>query len=519
MRATVFWGVALASLFLSSCGKRGADVVAQTDREKSAVPRVAETVPNSADSHSTDAADPHPPAGAHPDAPHDAPQEHASVAPAHHNAPAPVHHGTTDQHGDGHAASPASPDHSPPAKVGVQHTSTPDAATDDAENLAAGEIFNRRVLPILRSDKASSCRECHFAGVELSNYLREDQATTFAALRDEGLIDVQTPDESKILQFIRRHTDNTDPLLDKVRQNEFQALRTWIRAAVREPELLAAKPSEINVGTELPVEVVRHLRRDRVLSSFVENIWSEVGRCINCHSPDRNERLVREHGEQMSWIRPGDPAGTLQQAVEQGIIDTDDPEQSLILRKPLVLVKHGGGPKFALGSRTDKNFRRFLNDYAAVVKRKYAREDQLPQPSDEVVALTGQHLRITDLPAELDAKLLKVDLYRWTGDGWSETPWGTAENPINGKQNVWQSMVFGVAPRGSERAGELQTAQEFQLSAGRYLLKIYVDRQDKTKGDRDYDLGDADLYGQVEIDGSWPPGYQPPKIVQAPRSK
>jgi hypothetical protein len=258
------------------------------------------------------------------------------------------------------------------------------------------------------------------------------------------------------------------------------------------------------------------MRRDRVLQSFVENVWSEIGRCINCHSPERNQRLVREHGEQVSWIRPRDPAGTLQQCVDQGIIDTDAPEESLILLKPLKLVDHGGGPKFALGSRTDKSFRRFLADYASVVQGKYQRAEQLPRPTPDVISLTGQHLRIVDLPRRLDKKLLRADLYRWEGESWSETPWGTAENPINGEKSLWQSMVFAVAPRGSERAAELAKADEAQLPGGRYLVKIYVDEQDRTKDDREYESGAGELYAEVEIDGAWPPGYQPPKIIAAP---
>lgn len=388
----------------------------------------------------------------------------------------------------------------------------PNPKIDDGD-LTAAEIFERRMLPILRSDKATSCTECHFGGVELRNYIRDNQATTFAALRDDGLIDVNHPDESKILQFINRHVEKSDPLIAKVRQAEYQAFRNWIRAAVKEPDLLAAKATGVAVGTELPTEVIRHMRRDHVLESFVENIWSEIGRCINCHSPDRNQRQVREHGEQVSWIVPRDPAATLQKLVDGGNIDTDSPGESMVLLKPVGLEKHGGGPKFALGSRTDKNFRRFLTDYAAVIHGTYKRTDQLPKPSPEVAGLTGQHLRIVGLPQGLDKKLLKANIYRWTDGHWSETPWGTAENPVNGEKNMWQSMVFFVAPRGSPRAQELQPDKETRLPAGRYLIKIYVDRKNRTRTDRDYELGDADLLSQGEIDGDWLPGYQPPKVI------
>lgn len=96
---------------------------------------------------------------------------------------------------------------------------------------------------------------------------------------------------------------------------------------MRDRDLLAAEVTETTLGTELPVEVIRHMRRDRVLQSFVDNIWSEMGRCINCHSPERNQRQVREHGEQISWIVPRDPAATLEKLIESGNIDTDNPDE------------------------------------------------------------------------------------------------------------------------------------------------------------------------------------------------
>lgn len=84
---------------------------------------------------------------------------------------------------------------------------------------------------------------------------------------------------------------------------------------------------------------------------------------------------------------------------------------------------------------------------------------------------------------------------------------------------MWQSMVFFVAPRGSKRAEEIAKAKEMQLPAGRYLIKIYIDQDDRTKKNRDYELGDAEFYGQVETDGPWKPGYQPPKVIHAPAAQ
>jgi hypothetical protein len=382
------------------------------------------------------------------------------------------------------------------------------------------ELFKTRITPILNSPRPSSCTECHLSGVDLKNYIGKNQQETFASLRAAGLIDVNQPDKSKLLEFIQRVPKNSSPIRAEVRKLEYEAFRAWITAAVKDPALAAARTTSDQLGPSLPLEVVRHTRQGRVIQSFVENIWSEMGRCASCHSPELNRQKIGKNGftresvDAISWIVPRSPLATLEKLVDLGHIDLEDPQQSEVLTKPAGLVKHGGGPKFAVGSRTDKNFRRFLVDYAAVVNGEYATAEDLPATPNMVGVVTNQNLRIIDLPESLHRKLLRVDIYRRVRGGWSEKPWATAENPIVGPRKMWQSAIFAVAPRGSERARQLKPKQA--LPAGRYLVKIYVDRQDKTKEDRDYEMGKAEFYGQVEIHGEWKPGYKPPKIVHAP---
>lgn len=389
-----------------------------------------------------------------------------------------------------------------------------------SEDESALELFKKRITPILRSPNPSSCSECHLSGVDLKDYIGDSQEETFASLKAAGLIDMKQPDRSKLLQFIHRAPDRSTPVGKKAREQEYEAFRAWIRAAVKDPKLAAATTDSDQLGPKVPVAVIRHTRHDRVLDSFVQNIWSEMGRCVSCHSPELNRKKIGRNGftkedvDAISWVVPRDPAATLQKLVDTGNIDLDDPDESLVLTKPAGLEEHGGGPKFAVGSRTDKNFRRFLNDYAKVVSQGYKNEKQLPEPSKEVAMLTGQHLRVVDLPSSFGRKLLRADIYRMTDSGWSESRWATAENPIVGKRKMWQSMVVAVAPRDSKRAKEMKP--NTPLPAGRYLIKIYIDRKDKTKDDRDYVLGKTEFYGQVETQGEWKAGYQPPKTIHAP---
>ncbi|MBC8289725.1 MAG: hypothetical protein H8E37_05355, partial [Planctomycetes bacterium] len=400
------------------------------------------------------------------------------------------------------------------------------AAADDLEGATASTIFSRRILPILKSDESSSCTQCHFAGVELRDFILEDQAKTFASLKAAGMIDVDKPDESKILRFIGRKPEKSSSLMDKVRDQELIAFRAWIRAAVKEPELLAAT-SDVEIGTTLPPEIIRHARSDRVLSSFIDNIWSEMGRCINCHSPERNRRKIGRNGmtkedvDAISWIVPRDPEATLRELVESGNIDTDSPEDSQVLTKPTGIVKHGGGPKFFTGSPTYRNFLTFLTDFAAIENGKYESAKDLPAEPNELIRLSEQQLRITEIPAAFAGLPLQVNIYR--ADSPTRKPstdrWATGFSRVNKERRVWQNPIQITAPAGSPRGREIREGKRNQLPAGTYVIRILIDRAGKTEKDPSYQLSEKEFVATVEIRGEWKRGYQPPKIVRFPRAR
>ncbi len=388
-------------------------------------------------------------------------------------------------------------------------------ADETAANALA--IFQHRIAPILNSPMKSSCTECHLSGVDLKDYIGDSQEETFTSLRAAGMIDIAHPENSKILTFIQRAPEKSTPMGEQVRHQEYEAFKAWIVAASSDGMLVSLAADTNQLGPEVPLAVIRHTRLDHVVQSFRENIWSEMGRCVNCHSPELNRKMVGRSGhtqeevDAISWIVPRDPAGTLQKLVDTGNIDLDEPDASLVLTKPIGIEEHGGGPKFALGSNTDKNFRRFLNDYAAAVEGTYKQTDQLPSQSTKLIAETGQHLRIVGLSSDLDGKLVRVDIYPLTAQGASTQRIATAENPINGKQGQWQSSIYAVAERDSAAAKTL--AADVPIPEGRYVAKIFVDGKDQAKANRDYELGQADYLGQVEFGGKWDVGYREPKII------
>ena len=444
----------------------------------------------------------------HNDTQHHVAQKH----PPKHNPNQHTHH---RPHEHGHSKTHANPHQRPHDTHG--HGGHPAHQDKPAEPILASddalEIFNKRILPIFQSAKPSSCTECHLSGVDLKQYIHPDQAKTFASLAESGLIDKQNPDDSKILTFIRRKPEKPNLITDRVRQQEYAAFRAWIHAAIKEPSLSAAKATE-PLGPTIPDEVIRHARKDRVLASFIENVWTEVARCAACHSPDRNQKQVKEHGEQVSWIKLRDPQATMNYMIETDLINPAEPLESLLLTKPTMQVEHGGGKKTVVGDRAYKQFRRFIDDFAAIAGGKYKDANELPEQSDEVSVVSEIWLKIMDIPAKYDKMLLQVDVHRMTDSGWSEFRVATSDRPVFGPKNLWQHSLSLTAPRGSQWVKEINTKR---LPAGRYLLKLYLDQQGKLQKDFKYELGEKEFVGEIEVQSRWPSGYGRMTKVRWPR--
>lgn len=409
--------------------------------------------------------------------------------------------------------------HAAPPKDRHGVADVPKTGASDSSN-AALAIFTRRILPILKQGATSTCAECHLAGVDLKEYIGPNQESTFAGLRARGLIDVDHPDQSKILQFLQKKPDRANPLIDRVRTHDYVAFRSWIRAAVRDPALAKLTDSRIRLGPSMPLEVIRHARVDQVVASFVDNVWTEIARCSGCHSPDQNAAQVKKFGKRVSWIVPRAPEATMRYMLRAKLIDLKQPERSLLLLKPTAQVEHQGGQKFTIGDRTYKQFRKFIVDYSNTVAGKYKTASELPKIDPELGVATsmtnGIWLKIINVPARYDGKLLQVDVYRRQGTGWSHDRWATADRTVFGKGRLWQQSLTLTAPRRSPRAQEILTTP--RLPSGDYLVKIYVDENAKLKHDLRASLGADEFIGTRMVTTKWPTGYNRMTVVDFPKS-
>lgn len=389
------------------------------------------------------------------------------------------------------------------------------------------KVFEQRIVPIFKSPNPSSCARCHLAAVDLKDYILPSARDTFLALRDQGLIDLEKPDGSRILKLINRGAGEkygASLIPAKQRQAEYDAFAAWIRACAADPALKAApKPATAPQLALKPVEVVRHARTDRLLESFESNVWALRFRCMNCHTEGtpQNDKLRKEHGDQVAWFKKAGPAATMEYLLSSKLINLADPEKSLLLTKPLGGVKHGGGIKFAPGDQGYRAMRAWIEDVAAIKTGKYAKATDLPA-KDTGPRKFGSEiwLKIDRTPDAWGDKLLQADVYAWdaTAGAWEKEPVATSDRVVWGKGKLWQHTLTLLAAPGSERA-KLWAGRKPSLPPGKYLVKVYVDATGKAKADWKTALGSAEYVGQVEVQARWPEGYGAMTVAEGGRVK
>ncbi|MCE9565668.1 MAG: hypothetical protein K8U57_26900 [Planctomycetes bacterium] len=374
------------------------------------------------------------------------------------------------------------------------------------------EVFEKRIAPIFKSPNPSSCVQCHLAGVDLKNYIRPSSKETFLSLRDQGLIDLDNPGKSRILALIDMGKADKGAAMihQKNRAAEIDAFTSWIKACCANGELRSAPKLKVEelAKPPRPVEVIRHARKDQLLESFTNSVWAMRFRCMSCHieGSAENKKLVGENGERVSWFKAAGPEATLKYLMESKLIDTKEPEKSLLLRKPLNEVKHGGGVKFQLGDEGYKAYRKFVEDYAKIVNDKYEKAADLPPKQTMQAFGTDIWLKIGNTPAPWGDKLVQVKVFAWdaTKKTWEAEPIASTDRKVWGQGKLFQHTLTLFAAPGSARAKAWKAKPE--LPNGKYLVRAYLD-DGKLAKDWTAELGAGDFAGEAEVTSAWPAGY------------
>ncbi len=246
------------------------------------------------------------------------------------------------------------------------------------------DAFHERIEPLLTDTRSSTCNQCHLSGVDLSAFARETPCKTWACLVDQGLVNPAAPDESKILSWIARAKPDSELITAEVIAAERDAFKEWIQANAQCTVACAgvvcgepgAGPTCDSPDHDPPVaptaDDTRGCSDKELEQAFYDDVYSWRGRCFPCHF-DTELKADEAAPRWLSVVGNCETgsAASFKRALNLGLINAQDPPQSLLLLKPLDAfnggVKHGGGAKFTLSDPAYSSFLRFITHYQSCV--------------------------------------------------------------------------------------------------------------------------------------------------------
>jgi hypothetical protein len=260
-----------------------------------------------------------------------------------------------------HTAAEPGPDSEQPEPEPHRYT------RQQCRDLSAGEMFSQRIAPLLDEDRPKTCNECHLSGIGLGAFVRDDACETMACLVEDGLVDLDDPEQSQILSWIER-ADPLSPLITEgVIAEEYEGFLDWIEysadcgttacagaeCGARKDQPFCENEPQPGLDDVRAVAEMDHDCTDLGLERlFRESVYRGRGRCFPCHFDVAADDIA---GNPPRWIKTEGSCAegslaTLREIERGGLIDVEEPDQSLLLLKPLDEavggVEHGGDAKF-----------------------------------------------------------------------------------------------------------------------------------------------------------------------------
>ncbi len=244
---------------------------------------------------------------------------------------------------------------------GSSESGTPEPRVCDESEVSTA--YERRIAPLLADDRPSTCNECHLTGIDLGMYVQNDACQTMACLVDQGLVDLDNPDNSLLLSWVAR-AEPTGLISRATIDEEYAGVSQWIREVAEcgqdvcpQYEQPCGGPPEIDeCALTLPEGPGEYDDLGGCSDLAIESLWYETvyqwrGRCYPCHF--EGFELDNEEFAGPRWVVPGEcdegSLLSLRRVEAGGYIDVEEPSNSLLLLKPLEEelggVEHGGDAK------------------------------------------------------------------------------------------------------------------------------------------------------------------------------
>ncbi len=241
------------------------------------------------------------------------------------------------------------------ATADITGTTTDATAAPSACAAASSELYEKRIAPLLATDRPKTCNTCHLSGVDLQIFVQATPCQSMACLADRGLVDLENPAASVVLQWISR-ADPSSPLIDQgVIDEEYAAFLAWIEATAEcglcfTGDAPCGGPSKVLCDADLEPGAYQDpgdcapITREAL---FRHKVYAWRDRCYPCHFD--NKQSDAPH-----WLATGPcelaSLTTMRTVLDGGLVDLADPAASMLLLKPLAEsaggVMHGGHDKF-----------------------------------------------------------------------------------------------------------------------------------------------------------------------------
>jgi hypothetical protein len=259
-----------------------------------------------------------------------------------------------------------------------------DAAPFDAAatcgEAGALALYERKIAPLFAEDRPSTCSQCHLPGVDLGLFARGTPCETFACLAEQGLVDADNPDESVILSWIGRAEPESSLITAATIAEEHTAFAQWIDYTAgcgicrdaecpKAAEVTCERSFAVDGEVDLPAVDPGGCSSPALEVVFQAAVYEERGRCSPCHYADSEDETAPGFIE-VAFDCDEASLRTLNNVLREGYVNLSQPDQSLLLLKPLAEgmggLPHGGGDKFA--DADDPGYRSmkyFIERYAA----------------------------------------------------------------------------------------------------------------------------------------------------------
>lgn len=239
----------------------------------------------------------------------------------------------------------------------------------------ADALYEQRIAPLLATERPSSCNSCHLQGIDLEMFVQPTACQTMACLVERELVDLEDPAGSTILQWIERGEPSSGLISEQAIDEEYVGFRAWIEQAAEcgscgefedpcgdegaEPQTCA--PDDPEQTWQDPGDC----SEPTLEAMFRHRVFRWRDRCYPCHFDSKDS-------EGPDWIFAGEcelaSLRSMNAVLREGYVELDQPEQSLLLLKPLAEgaggVEHGGHDKFQ--DDRDEAYR----DFAAWIQRR-----------------------------------------------------------------------------------------------------------------------------------------------------